>query len=67
MCMCALLHTRNIADFLRDSKLHRFVKNGSVTDQQEALRKTNTERLGIMAAKTYDVGNDELETINRTA
>ena len=29
------------------------------TDQQEALRKTNTERLRIMAAKTYDV-----ETMN---
>ena len=25
------------------------------TDQKEALRKTNTERLRIMAAKTYDV------------
>ena len=37
------------------------------TDQQEALRKTNTERLRIMAAKTYDVGNDELETMDRTA
>jgi len=30
------------------------------TDQQEALRK-------IMAAKTYDVGDDELETMDRTA
>jgi len=37
------------------------------TDQQEALRKTNTERLRIMAAKTYDVGDDELETMDRTA
>ena len=37
------------------------------TDQQEALRNTNTERLRIMAAKTYDVGNDELETMDRTA
>jgi len=37
------------------------------TDQQEALRKTNTERLRIMAAKTYDVGDDELEAIDRTA
>jgi len=36
-------------------------------DQQEALRKTNTERLRIMAAKTYDVGDDELETMDRTA
>ena len=37
------------------------------TDQQEALRRTNTGRLGIMAAKTYDVGDDELETMDRTA
>jgi len=37
------------------------------TDQQEALRKTNTECLRIMAAKTYDVGDDELETMDRTA
>jgi len=37
------------------------------TDQQEALRKTNTERLRIMPAKTYDVGDDELETMDRTA
>jgi len=37
------------------------------TDQQEALRTTNTERLRIMAAKTYDVGDDELKTINRPA
>ena len=37
------------------------------TNQQEALRKTNTERLRIMAAKTYDVGDDELETMDRTA
>jgi len=36
------------------------------TDQQEALRKTNTERLRIMAAKTYNVGDDELETMDRT-
>jgi len=28
------------------------------TDLQEALRKTNTERPRIMAAKTYDVGDD---------
>jgi len=27
----------------------------------------NTERLRIMAAKTYDVGDDELETMDRTA
>ena len=37
------------------------------TDQQEALRKTITERLRIMAAKTYDVGDDELEAMDRTA
>jgi len=37
------------------------------TDQQEALRKTNTERLRLMAAKTGDVEDDELETIDRMA
>ena len=37
------------------------------TDQQEALRKTNTQRLRIMAAKTYDVWDDELEAMDRTA
>jgi len=37
------------------------------TDQQEALRKTNTERLRIIAAKTYDVGDEALETMDRTA
>ena len=31
------------------------------------MRKTNTERLRIMAAKTYDVGDDELETMDGTA
>jgi len=37
------------------------------TDQQEALRKTNTERLRQMAAKTGDVEDDELETMDRMA
>ena len=37
------------------------------SDQQEALHEMNTERLRIMAAKTYDVGDDELETMDRTA
>jgi len=37
------------------------------TDLQEALRKTNTERLRIMAAKMYDVGDEELVTMDRTA
>jgi len=37
------------------------------TDQQKALRRTNTERLRIMAAKTYDSGDDELKTMDRTA
>ena len=31
------------------------------------MRKTSTERLRIMAAKTYDVGDDELEAMDRTA
>ena len=68
--MCALLHARNIADFLCGilncaadlSKMDQLP-----TDQQEALRKTNTERLRLMAANTYDVGDDELETMDRTA
>jgi len=38
-----------------------------LTDQQEVLRKTNIERFRIMTAKTYDVGDDELETMDRTA
>ena len=37
------------------------------TDQQDALRKTNTERLRIMATKTGSVDDDELETMDRTA
>ena len=36
-------------------------------EQQEALRKTNTERLRLMAAKTGDVEEEELETMDRTA
>jgi len=36
-------------------------------EQQEALRKTNTERLRLMAAKTGDVEDEELETMDRTA
>jgi len=38
-------------------------------EQQEALRKTNrpTEHLRLMAAKTGDVEDEELETTNRTA
>jgi len=37
------------------------------TDPQEALRKTNTERLRLMAARSGDVEDDELETMDRTA
>jgi len=37
------------------------------TDQQEALRKTNTERLRLMAAKRGDVEDDELETMDKMA
>jgi len=36
-------------------------------EQQEALRKTNTERLRLMAAKTGDVEEEKLETMDRTA
>ena len=36
------------------------------TDQQEALCKTNTERLRLMVAETGDVEDDELETLYRT-
>jgi len=37
------------------------------TDQQESLRKTNTERLRLMAARIGDVYEDELTTMDRTA
>ena len=37
------------------------------TGQQEALRNMNKKRLRIMAAKTCDVGDDELEKMDRKA
>jgi len=37
------------------------------TDQQESLRKTNTERLRLMAARIGDIDEDELTTMDRTA
>ena len=36
-------------------------------DQQESLRKTNTEHLRVMAAKTGEVDEDELMTLDRSA
>ena len=36
-------------------------------EQQKALRETNTERLRLMAAKTGDVEDEELEIMDRTA
>ena len=58
LCVCALCCTHETSPTFREtlnctdlSKMDQFP-----TDQQEALRKTNTERLSILAAKTYDVG-----------
>lgn len=36
-------------------------------EQQDALRKNNTERLRVMAARTGDIEDDDLETMDRTA
>ena len=36
-------------------------------DQQESLRKTNTERLRVMAAKTGEVDEEKLMTLDRLA
>ena len=36
-------------------------------EQHEEVRKTNTERLRLMAAKTGEVEDEELETMDRTA
>ena len=56
-------------DFLCNSNLlYILLKMDQLqTDQQKALRKTNTERLRIMAAKTGDMDDDELETMDGTA
>jgi len=63
LCICAFCCTHETSlTYTYLSKMNQLP-----TDQQEALRKTNTERLRIMAAKTYDVGDDELETMDRTA
>ena len=76
LCVCALCCTHETSlTFQVDLGSHENDLNYTnlskmdqlPTDQQEALRKTNTERLRIMAAKTYDVGDDELETMDRTA
>ena len=58
-------HRRLFCGILNCTNLSK--TNHLPTDQQEALRKTNTERLRIMAAKTYHVGDEALETMDRTA
>ena len=36
-------------------------------EQQETLRKNSTDRLHVMAGRTDDVDDDELETMDRMA
>ena len=69
MCICAFCFTHETSLTFRGNLNYTDLSKMDQlpTDQQEALRKTNTERLRIMAAKTYDVGDDELETMDRTA
>ena len=69
LCICAFCCTHETSLTFRGNLNYTDLSKMDQlpTDLQEALRKTNTERLRIMAAKTYDVGDDELETMDRTA
>ena len=63
---------RDIADFGNQNLAYQIFINFSemeklLSDQQETLRKANTERLRVMAARTGDVDDDELESMDRAA
>ena len=63
---------RDIADFGNQNLAYQIFINFSEmeklpSDQQETLRKANTERLRVMAARTGDVDDDELESMDRAA
>ena len=69
LCICAFCCTHETSLTFRGNLNYTDLSKMDQlpTDQQEALRKTNTERLRIMTAKTYYVGDYELETMDRTA
>ena len=52
----------NLPDFCNFSEMEKLS-----VDQQETLRKANTERLRVMAARTGDVDDNELESMDRAA
>ena len=63
---------RDIADFGGLNLAYQIFRNFSEMeklpiDQQETLRKANTERLRVMAARRGDVDDDELESMDRAA
>ena len=63
--------SRGIAGFRNNQNLSfqfDFVEMDTLkVEQQEALRKNSTERLRLMAARTGQVMEEELETLDRTA
>jgi len=71
LCVCIIVSCkRNIAKFGNPNlfDFSDFVKMEKLpTEQQEALKKANTERLRILAAKTGAVDDDILEKLDRVA
>jgi len=60
-------HYRNFAD-TQNVKFCYFADMDQLSaEQQETLHKISTERLHVMAGRTGDVDDDELETMDRTA
>ena len=72
LCISEFPCVRDIADFGNQNLAYQIFLNFSEmeklsSDQQETIRKENTERLRVMTARTGDVDNDELESMDRAA
>ena len=67
LCISEFPCVRDIADFGNQNLAYQIFLNFMEklsSDQQETLRKANTERLRVMAARTGDVDDDELESMD---
>ena len=72
LCISEFPCVRDIADFGNQNLACQIFLNFPEikklsSDQQETLRKAKTERLRVMAAKTGDLDDDELKSMDRAA
>ena len=70
LCISEFPCVRDIADVGNQNLAYQIFLNFMEklsSDQQETLRKANTERLRVMAARTGDVDDDELESMDRAS